>query len=142
MSRAQICPQIRVLRPSFGIKFGSAWAVNSWSSICNWAKLRAIQRAPFSGGETVPALEVWMLIVRLIILFGLLFGAGFGVVHILRKKAEAKRLGQRQEAESRVRALLESRDKGELGSAECDELTRQIYQACRDKGIEIGDHQP
>ena len=83
-----------------------------------------------------------MLIVRLIILFGLLFGAGFGVVHILRKKAEAKRLGQRQEAESRVRALLESRDKGELGSAECDELTRQIYQACRDKGIEIGDHQP
>ena len=78
-----------------------------------------------------------MLIVRLIILFGLLFGAGFGVVHLLRKKSYAKHQEERLEAELRVKALMESRDKGELGSAECDELTRQIYQACRDKGIEI-----
>jgi uncharacterized membrane protein len=83
-----------------------------------------------------------MLIVRLIILFGLVFGIAFGATRAIRIRRERKRLAERDAARDRIRELREAFDRGEIERPQYDQLTYDIYRACREKGIELDDERP
>lgn len=78
-----------------------------------------------------------MLIVRLIILFGLVFGVAFGATRAIRIQRERKKLAERDIALERIRALREAFDRGEIEKPEYDQLTYDIYRACRERGLEL-----
>lgn len=81
------------------------------------------------------------LVVRLVILFGVVFGVAYGATRALRVSRARRQLKDKDEAIERIRALKEAYDRGELAAAEYDDLSLQIYKACREKGIELADEE-
>ena len=77
------------------------------------------------------------LIVRLIIFFAVVFGVAYGATRAIKKVRHDRLLKEGDEARSRVLALREARDDGEISPQEYDQLTRDIYELCRQKGIDI-----
>lgn len=77
------------------------------------------------------------LFIRLVVLFAVVFAIVYGLIRVLRKPRQDRQLAARLEAQARLDALGHALDKGELDRKEYDQLTRQIYSDCRDKGVEL-----
>jgi len=77
------------------------------------------------------------LLVKLAILFGAVFGVAYGVSRAIKSSKERARFEARKEGRARIQALGTSRDDGEISDAEFEELSHQVKQSYRDKGIEI-----
>ena len=78
-------------------------------------------------------------IIRLVILFGVVFGVAYGATRALKGASARRQLAERDEAIERILALKQAYEQGELPQREYDELSLQIYAACRDKGIDLAD---
>jgi len=77
------------------------------------------------------------LVVRIAILFGVVFGIAYGATRAVRV-SQARRLARkRAEGLDRLRALDEARERGEIDEEEHRELTGRIRDLYRDSGVDL-----
>jgi hypothetical protein len=78
-------------------------------------------------------------VIRLIILCAVIFGVAFGIAWAIKNRHVKRKDNEREEARTRIAALKRSLEEQEISVEEYDQLSRQIYKDCQDKGIEIDD---
>jgi len=77
------------------------------------------------------------LLIRLVILFGLAFGAGYGLSRAARGRKQKKILAEIAEAKEKLASLRQALADGQLSQPEHDDLAVRIYERCRDRGVPI-----
>lgn len=78
-------------------------------------------------------------VIRLIILCAVIFGVAFGIAWAIKNRHVKRKDHEREEAKTRIAALKRSLEEREISVEEYDQLSRQIYKDCQDKGIELDD---
>lgn len=78
-------------------------------------------------------------IIRLVLVFGVAFGGAYGIARAVKSSRAKKRDQAREQAREKLAALKRSLEEQEISVEEYDQLSRQIYKDCQDKGIEIED---
>ena len=78
-------------------------------------------------------------IIRLVLVFGVAFGAAYGIARAVKGKRVRQQEQARAQARERLAALKRSLEEQEISVEEYDQLSRQIYRDCQEKGIEIED---
>jgi hypothetical protein len=77
------------------------------------------------------------LILRFVILFAAVAGVAYAITIGVRRTRERRLLEAKKAADEQLKALDVARDAGALSGEDYDQLTAEIYQACREKGIPI-----
>lgn len=74
---------------------------------------------------------------RLVVLFGVIFGIAYGLTRAARSAKQKKILKELADARQQLVGLKQALAAGELSQREHDDLSVRIYERCKDRGVPL-----